>query len=184
MPLDARLTNVETARLLLRVPTEEDLGAWVAWHQDPLTQEGLALPRPPPSWEVWRALAMMVGHWHLRGYGMWTMVEKATGRAVGRGGLWFPEGWPGLEVGWLVAPEARRRGYATEVGAAALGCAFDALGAERVVSVIAPGNARSIAVAERLGERFAGATTVRDTVPVSLYAITRDEWRTRGEGRR
>ncbi len=175
--MDPRLTDVETERLRLRVPSEVDLPDLVAWHADAQTQAGLGLAHAPPAWELWRSLAMMVGHWQLRGYGMWTMVEKATGRAVGRGGLFFPEGWPGLEVGWLVAPQARGKGYAQEMGKKALELGFELLGADRLVSVIAPTNAPSIAVAQALGERFVGPTKVRDTIDVSLYAMTRDEWR-------
>lgn len=182
--MDPRIANAETERLLLRVPEERDLPDLLAWHADPQTQAGLGLNGASPAWELWRSLAMMVGHWHLRGYGMWMMVEKATGRAVGRGGLFFPEGWPGLEVGWLVAPHARRQGFAQEMGAKALALGFEVLGADRLVSVIAPTNAASIAVAERLGERFVGPTKVRDTIDVSLYAITRDAWRATQTGER
>ena len=60
-------------------------------------------------------MAYFVGHWELRGFGQWALVEQATGELVGRAGLLQPEGWPGLEVGWLVAaralgPRLRARG--------------------------------------------------------------------------
>ena len=47
-------------------------------------------------------MAVFVGHWALRGYGLWAAEERCTGKFVGRIGLWNPEGWPGLEVGWLL----------------------------------------------------------------------------------
>ncbi len=57
---------------------------------------------PATRAQAWRAMAMFTGHWILRGYGLWATEERATGRFIGRIGLWNPEGWPGLEVGWLL----------------------------------------------------------------------------------
>ncbi len=72
----------------------------------------------------------------------------------GRIGLWNPEGWPGLEVGWLLDRAYWGRGLATEGARAALNYAFTTLRADHVISVIHPENTRSIRVAERIGERF------------------------------
>ncbi len=73
-------------------------------------------------------MAMFVGHWSLRGYGLWAAEERATGEFVGRIGLWNPEGWPGLEVGWLLDCACWGRGLATEGARAALAYAFTTLG--------------------------------------------------------
>ena len=110
---------------------------------------------------------------------MWVIEERATGRAIGRGGLFFPEGWPCLEVGWLLGPEARGKGYATEVGNKALELAFTVLNAERVCSLILPSNKESIAVATRLGERLVGQSRLRDAVDVDRYEVSRAEWASR-----
>jgi len=67
-----------------------------------------------------------------------------------------PEGWPGLEVGWLVARSHWGRGLATEGGRASLAHAFETLGVDHVISLIRPDNAASIRVAEKLGERPEG----------------------------
>jgi RimJ/RimL family protein N-acetyltransferase len=104
--------------------------------------------------EAWRQLAFFTGHWELRGYGMWAVVERASGAFVGRVGLHYPEGWPAREVGWVLARPFWGRGYALEAGRAALTSAFDELGWPHVSSFIAPENLRSIRLAERLGERF------------------------------
>jgi RimJ/RimL family protein N-acetyltransferase len=101
---------------------------------------------------AFRSIAVHIGHWHLRGYGQWALVERATGELVGRAGLWQPEGWPGLEVGWLLDRGSWGRGFATEAGRAAIDYAFGVVGARRVISLIRPGNHPSIRVAERLGE--------------------------------
>jgi RimJ/RimL family protein N-acetyltransferase len=58
-----------------------------------------------------------------------------------------------VEVGWALDPAVWGHGYATEGGAAAITYAFEELGVERVVSIVHPENAASIAVMERLGIR-------------------------------
>ena len=40
----------------------------------------------------------MMGHWVIRGFGVWAVEEKATGDFCGIVGLWYPEGWPEREM--------------------------------------------------------------------------------------
>jgi RimJ/RimL family protein N-acetyltransferase len=91
---------------------------------------------------------------------------------VGRIGLHRPSGWPGLEVGWLLARSVWGRGYATEGARVALDFAWSSVGADHVISLIDPGNARSIAVARRLGERFEDTIDLRGR-DVRVYGIDR-----------
>ena len=108
----------ETARLRLRQLGEADLDALARLNADPRFMRHLG---PPMTREdTWRQLAMLLGHWTLRGYGMWAVELKATGSLIGRLGLHRPEGWPGLEVGWALDPDHWGRGLATEGGRAAL----------------------------------------------------------------
>jgi len=100
---------------------------------------------------AWRHMAALIGHWHIRGYGFFSVEDRETGDWVGRVGPWYPEGWPAPEVGWTIAPEHWGKGYAVEAGQAAIRYAFDELGWERVVHVIVKGNQQSIAVAKKLG---------------------------------
>ena len=117
-------------------------------------------------------LALLVGHWHLRGYGQWTVIEKTTGLIVGRVGLWNPEGWPGLELGWVIRRSHWDRGYATEASREAIAFAFDNVGADHVISLIQPDNVRSIRVAEKIGERFERILT-HDGRDTQIYGIRR-----------
>lgn len=96
-------------------------------------------------------MASALGHWALRGYGQWVLTLKDSGEVIGRSGLYNPEGWPGLEVGYVIAPEHQGRGYATEAARAALRYAVDVVRAERVISLILVGNVSSQRVAEKLG---------------------------------
>lgn len=110
--------------------------------------------------DAWRHMAIMVGHWHLRGFGMWGVEELATRRLAGRVGFFEPDGWPGFELAWTIGREFWGKGYATEAAQAALAFAFTEMGRDHVISLIDPANTRSIAVAERLGETIEGEADV------------------------
>lgn len=99
-------------------------------------------------------LARMRADWAERGFGRWAVEERGSGRFVGHAGLGVHSLWPAdPELGYGVDPELWGRGYATEAAGAALADGLGRLGFGRVVSIIHPENARSIRVAERLGER-------------------------------
>jgi len=121
---------------------------------------------------AWRNVAMILGHWHLRGYGQWAVVEKATGDVIGRVGLFNPEGWPGVELTWVIGRPHWGHGFATEAARAALQWTWGAVDTDRIVSMIRPDNARSIRVAEKLGERFERADEINGDV-IHVYAIHR-----------
>ena len=166
---------LETPRLRLRPLAEGDLDALAAMAADPEVMRYLTGGQTFDREDTWRQIAMFVGHWTLRGFGQWTVEERATGTIVGRVGLHYPEGWPDREVGWVVARPHWGKGFAREAAAAALDHAFGRLGWARAISLIHPDNTRSIRVAEGLGERLEGQTTVRGG-PVRVYAITAREW--------
>ncbi len=143
--------RLETPRLVLRDWRASDLEDLVAMSADPevMRYVGGVLDRP----QTWRQLALVVGHWALRGYGLWAVERKRDAALVGRVGLWNPAGWPGLEVGWTLTRHAWGQGYATEAAGAAMQWAWTELNASELVSVIHRENAASIRVAERLGLR-------------------------------
>ncbi len=142
--------TLETERLLLRPFRESDLDVLARLNVDPrfMRYIGPVVTRD----DSWRQLAMLVGHWELRGYGPWAAEHQ--GQLIGRIGLWRPEGWPDLEVGWAIDPDFWGQGLATEGARAALDQAALALGRHDPVSVIRPDNAASIRVAEKLGARY------------------------------
>jgi RimJ/RimL family protein N-acetyltransferase len=105
-------------------------------------------------------MAYLVGHWALRGFGHWALEERATGELVGRAGLYKPEAWPGLEVGWLVGREHWDRGIATEAGRASIEWAREELGADHIISLIEDANERSARVAAKLGMSVEGRTRI------------------------
>jgi len=175
------MITLETERLILRMFRQEDLDAYAAMCADEEVMryigEGKAIDRVG----AWRQMAMMLGQWCLKGHGQFALEERATGTLLGRAGYFEPEGWPGFELGWLLRRESWGKGYATEATRLLLRHAFEAMGRERVISLIRPANTRSIRVAERLGERLEGRTEIFG-LDALVYAIDRKAWRPGGAG--
>jgi RimJ/RimL family protein N-acetyltransferase len=155
---------------------EDDLDAYAPMCADLEVMRYIGDGKPVDRVGAWRQMAMMCGHWHLKGYGQFALEERATGALVGRAGFYEPEGWPGFEVGWLLRRESWGHGYALEAARVVLRHAFTAMGRERVISLIRPANARSIRVAERLGERLDGRAEIFG-LEALVYAIDRAAWR-------
>lgn len=154
--------NLETERLLLRAFSDGDLDAYAAMCADAEVMRYLSVTGALLSREdAWRQMALFAGHWALRGFGMWAVEERESGRFIGRVGLHQPEGWPDRELGWSLARPAWGRGYATEAARAAADYAFRTLRWSHLIHLILPGNDRSIRVAGRLGARPAGTDIVR-----------------------
>jgi RimJ/RimL family protein N-acetyltransferase len=145
---------LETERLLLRPPVEEDLDGWAALMADEDSSGFIGGPVGRAA--AWRGIAAMAGSWALKGFSMFSVVEKQSGRWIGRVGPWQPEGWPGTEVGWGLLKDSWGKGYAAEAAARTMDWAFDGLGWEDIIHCIDPRNGPSIALAERLGSTNRG----------------------------
>src|SRR5262245_4063168 len=169
------MVTLETDRLTLRMLRESDLDAYAEMCADPEVMRYIGDGQPLSRPMAWRKLAMVVGHWTLRGYGLWAAEERSSGILVGYVGFWNPEGWPGFELGWTLRRSFWGRGYATEGARAALQYAFIEMGRPQVISLIQPENAASIRVAQRLGEQFVDSTEVMGKRAL-VYRITKEEW--------
>jgi RimJ/RimL family protein N-acetyltransferase len=172
--------QLETSRLILREPRLADLDPWAEMMMDEPTAKfiGGVMPRAV----TWRALMTMIGAWHAQGFAMFSVIEKDTGRWIGRLGPWMPEGWPGTEVGWALVRDVWGKGYATEGAATATDWAFDHLGWTEVIHSIDPANVASQAVATRLGSRNLGPGKLPPPFQESIIDIwgqSREEWRSR-----
>jgi RimJ/RimL family protein N-acetyltransferase len=171
------IPTLYTERLLLRAIHPEDAEAYLEMNADREFARFLTADGGPISAEdAWRQMAMLVGHWQLRGFGMWVVAERERpDRLIGRVGPHQPHGWPDFEIGWAIARPYWGRGYATEAGREAVRYAFQELDRPRIVSLIHPDNLASAAVARRLGERRVGDWVLRGQ-RVDLYALDRSEW--------
>ena len=173
------MPNLETDRLVLREWRLDDFDQFAEMMADPKVMRFLAGDgNPMPRFGAWRAFTDMVGHWTLRGFGMFAVIEKASGVLVGRVGPWEPEGWPEFEIGWTLRSDYWGRGYATEAAVRCVDYAFSELRRDRFVSLISPGNAPSIKVAERLGERLEREISLPHSPgnPVLQYGLNKIDW--------
>lgn len=80
----------------------------------------------PPD-RAWHAVAEMLGHWALRGFGQWAITDRVSGEVLGRAGLYEPEGWSGTELGWLLDRSHRGNGLAPEAAQLAVALAWETL---------------------------------------------------------
>jgi RimJ/RimL family protein N-acetyltransferase len=165
------MITLETERLILRMFREEDASAYAHICADAEVMRFLG-GQPLSRLEAWRHMAFIVGHWALRGYGLFAVEEKVTGKLVGRIGFLNPDGWPGFELGWTLGREFWGRGYASEGARRALEYAFKELDRDRVISLIDPDNTASIKVAVRLGEKVEWQTELMGH-QVLVYGIKR-----------
>jgi RimJ/RimL family protein N-acetyltransferase len=165
---------LETERLRLRMLQAEDFDQYAVIHMGPEVTRFTSRAQLSRA-DAFRHMAALCGHWHLRGYGMWAVEEKATGRLVGRVGFHEPEEWPAFELGWTIGRADWGKGYATEAARRCMRYAFEEMRRKHVISLIDPENVRSIAVAERLGE-----TIERDVIlngyRVLVFGITDAAW--------
>ena len=169
---------IETERLILRQPRFEDFEPWAEMMGDEETARYIGGVQPPAV--AWRGLMTMAGAWALTGVSMFSVVEKASGRWIGRLGPWQPHGWPGTEVGWGLTRETWGKGYATEGASAAMDYAFEVLGWDEVIHMIDPRNVPSRRVAERLGSRLLRM----DRCPPPFDAVEAEVWGQSREDRR
>jgi RimJ/RimL family protein N-acetyltransferase len=142
---------LETERLTLRAPKMADWERWHAFTQDERSAH-IRGGEPLELGKAWRAFGHVTGMWPLRGFGQFVFCLKGSDDALGMTGPWYPMDWPERELGWSVwVPEAEGKGLAFEAAARARAFAYGELGWTTAVSYIDPENARSIALAERLG---------------------------------
>ncbi len=174
------LPIIQTERLILRATSMDDFERWAELMADPVATVYIGGVQTRSM--AWRSLMAMAGAWSLTGVSMFSLIEKGSGRWLGRSGPWQPEGWPGTEVGWSLHPDAHGQGYATEAARAAIDYAFDVFGWADVIHCIDPKNVASQKVAQRLGSTNRGPGKMpppHENAPCDLWGQTREQWRER-----
>lgn len=159
---------IHTPRLILRAPEPWDVAPFAEFiTSDRARFVGGPVTEPGRAWRAW---ATIIGHWVMRGFGMFTVVRADTGRAIGMAGPWFPDTWPEHEIGWSIwSPEDEGNGFASEAATAARDHAFTRLGWKTAVSYIDAGNAASLALAQRLGAQLDDGAAVPPQTPAAGY---------------
>jgi RimJ/RimL family protein N-acetyltransferase len=144
---------LETARLRLRRWVDDDLEPFASLNADPRVREYFpnTLNREQSDNEAARIRQRLSD----TDFGLWAVEVPGAARFIGFTGLAVPRFeahfTPCVEIGWRLAFDHWRKGYASEAALAVLSYAFDTLGLDEVVSFTVPVNRRSIAVMKRIG---------------------------------
>lgn len=164
------MTVLETARLTLRHFEPDDLDPLYALYRDPDIRRHF----PDGTRTLEQTREELEWFREPRPLGLWATIERDSGAFIGRCGLipWTIEGRDEVEVAYMIGKPWQRRGFATEATRALIAHGFGLLGLRRIIALIAPEHAESIAVAERSGLAFE-RTLFFDGVTSSLYAIER-----------
>ena len=148
MPRD--IPVIETRRLILRGP---EPGGYPDFKATFTSYRARFMGGPLNPYESWMLYAAEIGHWKIRGFGMWMIHDRQTDETYGMAGGWKPAMWPEAEIAWVIWPDAAGKGFALEATHAARKYFYRHGGWEGAVSYIDPKNLDSIRLAERLGAR-------------------------------
>ncbi|MFZ2112632.1 MAG: GNAT family N-acetyltransferase [Solirubrobacteraceae bacterium] len=163
---------IETERLVLRRLAMGDLDEFVVLHRDPEVVRFVgALDRTQAK----ERLQASEREWGARGHGLLAVLDRSSGRLLGRVGLRYWPQFREIEAGWLLRREAWGHGYATEAVRACVDWGFATLPVPYITAMIHPENTRSTRVAQRLGFE-----PVREDVllgdPVIVHTLERESW--------
>jgi [ribosomal protein S5]-alanine N-acetyltransferase len=160
---------LRTERLILRAPAPDDFPVYRDFYSD--AEASAFYGGPLTDAQAWRKLAFDLGHWQLRGFGMWSVVDQATGAQIGGCGIVWPEGWPRHELTWWIVPQARRRGYAEEASRAVIDWARDRLGWSCVETHMNDANEAARRLVEKLGGTAIAREFFPDGIERNVYAL-------------
>lgn len=169
--------RIETPRLVLRPPRIGDFDRFAELLADEEAARHIGGHAPRAA--AWRRFLQQPGAWMLQGFGMFSVLDRDTGRWLGQTGPWKPEGWPGNEIGYSFHPDAWGRGHATEATVAAVDWALAHLGWDDFIHCIAPLNLASQKLAQRLGSTLRGPGRLPapyEDAPVEVWGQTAAQW--------
>jgi RimJ/RimL family protein N-acetyltransferase len=151
-PIELPVEGLSDGRIRIRLVADVDIPAIVEACRDPAIQQFTTVPTPYGEADArtfWRRSVESAA----AGRGLEAVVVDAdSGEFLGTVGIRRHAVDVGRwDVGYLVAPWARRRGVATRAARLISRFAFEELGAERIEICAEPANEASQRVAERAG---------------------------------
>jgi RimJ/RimL family protein N-acetyltransferase len=178
--------ELNSPRLLMRRWRDDDLPAFAAMCVDPQVMR--YFPDTMSRLESAAMIGRVRGHFAELGFGLWALERKDTGAFIGFTGLcvvgFEAHFTPAVEIGWRLAREHWGLGYASEAAWTALGCGFERLGLDEIVSFTAKINLPSQKVMQAIGMQRDPADDFDHPnlpngdplKPHVLYRISRQQW--------
>lgn len=145
--------RLHTERLTLRLFNEND---WRDIHEHYSDEEctKYTFGRALTEAESWRAMASMIGHWHLRGYGPYAVEDTESTKVLGMVGLWYPNDWPEPEIKWALTRRYWGQGFASEAARAVKNMAAEFIPELSLISFMHSENLASIKLAKAISAKF------------------------------
>ena len=148
------IPTMETENLRLRPFTEADAADM---HQILSGKDVLRYfpgTQLPSQEQVQQMVVRLRAHWQERGYGLWAVTLRSTGKLLGRCGLQYLTETDEVEIDFILDRRYWGRGFATEAGRASLHYGFKELGLATIIGIVHPENLASQRVLEKLGMQF------------------------------
>ncbi len=164
-----QIPTLKTQRLILRPPCADDYSVYKAFYRDEVASK--AYGGPLTDLQSWKKLAADIGHWHIKGFGMWSVEEQQSGLMIGGCGLVWPGGYPRSELTWWVMPFARRKGYALEASTAAIDFAYHDLNWDIVETHMNDENLAAKNLVLKLGGRIIERGSFPDGIDRNIYKL-------------
>lgn len=156
-------SELETERLLLRQFQANDWEQLHEYYSDPVATQ-YTVGRVFSEGDTWRVMCSMIGHWQIRGYGPYAVVEKSSQKVIGPVGFWYPNDWPSPEIKWALSQAYWGQGYASEAARAIQVAGKRFLPETALISFINADNLPSIQLAKAVGASFEKAVEFRGAV--------------------
>ena len=121
--------------------------------------------------QSWRHLASVIGHWELRGFGVWAVERTTDHELIGCAGYWEPDGWPATELAFWFVNDAYETRHALEAVKAVCARSSDYPEVSKIVSYIAPGNAPARELIEAVGGKLVDTVDLFDFGEHCEYAF-------------
>ncbi len=145
---------LETDRCLVRETTVEDVDVFYELYKDKEITEYMEPLFEDRDEEIEYTKSYIKNIYEFYGFGMWTVVEKTTGKVIGRAGVSYREGYEKPELGFMIGKAYQRNGYAFEVCKAIVNYMYENYDMDEIQIFIEPQNTPSIFLAKKLGAAF------------------------------
>ena len=108
-------TILETDRCIIRESTVDDVNSFYEIYAEPSITQYMENLYPDRDEEIAYIKDYIKNVYAFYGYGMWTVLDKAGNKVIGRAGINWREGFDIPELGFVIAVPFQRQGYAYEI---------------------------------------------------------------------